>query len=806
MFNRQKQLEAEMINLGVKRYRKENLEAKQGKHESTTPAGIQFIRKGCAKVTDKIVQLMFDVENGKPINHSVEAVQKLSEIPADVCAFLALKGCVNHLSSPVKLVKVAMEVGAFIEDESRFRNFKLKNPALYGVVTRDLAKRTTNYRKQKRVLAHSSIKAGVEWQNWHTSTRVKVGQLLVELVCQATGIFEISKRNVCGHGSKYKQQYYLEITEASLAWIEGKNAMCEMLSPVKLPCIIPPKKWESVFVGGYHQYTGMNLVKSNDDAYIQQLAVTDLKEVFHAVNTVQETGWRVNSKLFEVMEQLFNSQASCSVIPEFGERTMPSPYPKTGTKEEIVEWKREATIMHTDNQRRKTKRIQFSQMIWMTRKFKDEKAFYFPHTLDFRGRLYANTAFLNPQGEDSARGLLEFSKGKPLGSSGYAWLKVHIANCFGEDKVSLEERVEWTDANWEMIIKCACDPLENKEWMDADKPWQFLRACIEIEEATFHSNGIKKDYREHISYLPITVDGSCNGLQHFSAMLRDEVGGAATNLIEHDQPQDIYEIVRTVAVDSIRSCSDSEFLFWHKCLNRALVKRPVMTTPYGATLYGMRQQIYEELKKQLDKGVSFEGIDDTTDLWPHCKFLATHIYEAIGRVVISSRQGMKWLQDVAKVLSKEDRPIFWTLPTGFIVKQKYIKSTVKKIRTILNGRTASLFAGVGNPHKMHKVRQTNGIAPNFVHSMDACHLMMTVNKARIHHDIESFAVVHDSFGTHACDIERLGVVLRETFSELYTDDVLLKFKDEQRNIELPEVPEYGQLDIKEVLDSEFFFS
>lgn len=798
MFNRQKQLEEEMVNLGVKRYRKENLEAKQGKHESTTPAGIQFIRKGCAKVTDKITQLMLDVANGKPINHPVEAVQRLSEIPTDVCAFLALKGCVNHLSSPVKLVKVAMEVGTFIEDEARFRNFKKVNPALYGVVTRDLTKRTTNYRKQKRVLAHSSIKAGVEWQNWHTGTRVRVGQLLVELVCVATGLFEIKRRNIGNPGGNQKQQYYLELTDKSIEWVEGKNSMCEMLSPVKLPCIIPPKKWESVFVGGYHLYTGLNLVKSNDDAYIQQLAVTDLKEVFHAVNTVQETGWRINARVFEVMDRLFESQASCSVIPEFGERTMPRPYPKTGTKEEIVEWKREATLMHTDNQRRKTKRIQFSQMIWMARKFKDEKAFYFPHTLDFRGRLYANTAFLNPQSEDSARGLLEFSKGKPLGSSGYAWLKVHIANCFGEDKVSLEERVEWTDEHHEDITQCGLDPLVNRLWMDADKPWQFLRACIE-----YACCGGSLDY---VSHLPITVDGSCNGLQHFSAMLRDEVGGAATNLIHYDQPQDIYEIVRSVAVDSIRSCTDNEFLFWSKCLNRALVKRPVMTTPYGATLYGMRQQIYEELKKQMDKGTHFDGIDGSTDLWPHCKFLATHIYEAIGRVVVSSRQGMKWLQDVSRVLAKEDRPIFWTLPTGFIVKQKYMKSTVKRIFTVLNGQTATLFAGVGDSHKMNKPRQTNGIAPNFVHSLDACHLMMTVNKARIHHDIESFAVVHDSFGTHACDIERLGIVLREAFSELYSDDVLLKFKEEQRNIELPEIPEYGQLDIKEVLDSEFFFS
>ena len=797
MLNRQKLLEAEMVALGVKRYRKENSEAKKGKHEATTPAGIQFIRKSCSKVSNAIDTLHKEMVSGKPIKYNVDAVKRLAELPSDVISFLALKGCINHLSTPVKLVKVALEVGGFIEDEARFRNFRETNPALFAVVSRDLAKRTTNYRKQKRVLAHSSIKAEVVWENWLPGNKVRLGQLLVELVCDATGIFEIRKQT-SQHQSK-KTVFWLEATEASLKWIDGKNSVCELLSPVKLPCIISPRQWTSVYTGGYYQYTNMNLVKSNDDTYMQQLDSSNLKEVFHAVNTVQETGWRVNAKVFEVVDRLFDSQASCSVIPEFGERHMERPYPKHGTKEEIIEWKREATLMYTDNQRRKTKRIQFSQLMWMARKFKDEKAIYFPHTLDFRGRLYANTAFLNPQGEDSARGLLEFSRGKPLGSSGYAWLKVHIANCFGEDKISLEERVEWTDEHQDDIMGCGIDPLTSRMWMDADKPWQFLRACIEF---TCCNGNV-----DYISHLPITVDGSCNGLQHFSAMLRDEVGGCATNLIPYDQPQDIYEIVREHTVTRISRDTDSEFLFWHKVLNRGLVKRPVMTTPYGATLYGMREQIHQELKKQLDKGIQFQGIDATSDLWPHCKYLASHIYEAIGEVVISSRVGMKWLQDVSRVMSKADRPIYWTLPTGFIVKQKYIKSVVKQIKTVINGRMASLYAGVlHDDQRMDKSRQVNGIAPNFVHSLDACHLMMTIVKAKDKYGIEDFSVVHDSFGTHACDIEQLGMVLRETFCELYTGDILLNFKKEQRDIKLPELPQFGELDIKEVMDSEFFFS
>jgi DNA-directed RNA polymerase len=107
---------------------------------------------------------------------------------------------------------------------------------------------------------------------------------------------------------------------------------------------------------------------------------------------------------------------------------------------------------------------------------------------------------------------------------------------------------------------------------------------------------------------------------------------------------------------------------------------------------------------------------------------------------------------------------------------------------------------------MDKSRQVNGIAPNFVHSLDACHLMKTIVSARDNHVIESFAVVHDSFGTHACDIEQLGIVLRETFVEIYKKDILKKFMEEQGDLELPSLPEYGKLNIEDVKNAEFFFS
>jgi hypothetical protein len=42
---------------------------------------------------------------------------------------------------------------------------------------------------------------------------------------------------------------------------------------------------------------------------------------------------------------------------------------------------------------------------------------------------------------------------------------------------------------------------------------------------------------EYPSSLPVHMDGSCNGLQHYAALGRDEAGGRAVNLLPADAPQ-----------------------------------------------------------------------------------------------------------------------------------------------------------------------------------------------------------------------------------------------------------------------------
>jgi DNA-directed RNA polymerase, mitochondrial len=199
------------------------------------------------------------------------------------------------------------------------------------------------------------------------------------------------------------------------------------------------------------------------------------------------------------------------------------------------------------------------------RKFRDLDKIYFPYNLDFRGRackfvhlccdsISHNILFcvltirfvwleridpipphLSNVGSDLCRGMLTFAQAKPLGKRGLFWLKVHLANFAGKDKMSFEKRAAYIDDNMENVKASVANPFsENPWWMTLDDPFQGLATCNEIVRAI--DSGDPESYE---CCLPVHMDGSCNGLQHYAALGRDTVGGKAVNLLESDGPQDV---------------------------------------------------------------------------------------------------------------------------------------------------------------------------------------------------------------------------------------------------------------------------
>jgi DNA-directed RNA polymerase len=99
--------------------------------------------------------------------------------------------------------------------------------------------------------------------------------------------------------------------------------------------------------------------------------------------------------------------------------------------------------------------------------------------------------------------------------------------------------------------------------------------------------GLLREGWGYYTHLPCAADGSCNGLQHLSAILLDEQGGRATNLVPSDVPSDIYTDVANRAEALVKKDAANGSEIAKKCLEfgitRSLTKRPVMITPYSGT-------------------------------------------------------------------------------------------------------------------------------------------------------------------------------------------------------------------------------
>jgi len=545
--------------------------------------------------------------------------------------------------------------------------------------------------------------------------------------------------------------------------------------------------------------------------YINALKDRDLSLEYQCVNALQRTPWRINEFVVDTLRQCWDSGQSWEGLPPRDNLALPkypfSKEPKYLNDEETAvfkAFKSERNKIHSYNNKSMSKRIQVERTIQLAEQYKDIEKMWYVWQLDFRGRKYPVESFLSPQNADYSKALLEFANPATITNDEEArWLAIHGANVFGVDKVSLEDREMWAYMNVDNAVDVYNDPLSNRWWQEADKPWQALAWCYEW---ALYSNA--RQFGEHFeTHLPCASDGSCNGLQHLSAMLRDLEGGKAVNLTPHDTPQDIYTDVAKRTTELLQqegTTLATELLNIGVC--RKICKRPVMIVPYSGTQHSCRDYILEALEEKC-KGNNPWG----DDFWQPATYLAKFVWKAINEVIVSAHKVMDYIKSIAKLYSKQGRPFEWETPTGLLVRQSYSNTKKLRIWTHLSGSTVKLNYRQPLEKTVDSRKSVSGASPNFTHSLDAAALTFTVDKC-LKEGITDFAMVHDSYGTHSPNMVKLNDKLREAFVEMYRDnDVLQNLYDSAVNTlaegtEIPEPPPRGTLNIEEVLQSDYFFA
>lgn len=796
------------VDLGVQRYRSEKPmpwrdAAASAKEEADLPPGKRLLVDSIKPVADALAAWIA-VANSGAAGRRHTAVPYLEQIEPMQAAYIAARTIINGASLRERWSKIATSIGQGIERHLILKRFEDEERGLFVKVERQLAK-STSAKHRNGVMKAAMRAAKFEAGEWDAATRLRVGEVMYEMFQENTGLVETVTSS---QGRKHRSIVRVKPTDACLAWLESQHARCELLAPIYMPMVVPPAPWTTPNDGGYLDRRAGNLalVKTRNRTYLEELRNVSMPAVYSAVNAIQNTPWRINKTVLDVMTQVWDAGESLGGLPAREDDLLPAKPSDIATNEGALKsWKGKAAKVYEHNARLRSKRLAMMQKIWLAEKFAPEAAIYFPHMLDFRGRVYPVVPFVHPQADDAGKALLEFAEGRPLGEYGGYWLAVHIANLFGVDKTSMDDRVQWVWDNEEKILDAALSTLDGKRfWLEADKPYCALAACIDWL-------GFKVNGEAHISHLPVAMDGSCSGIQHFSAMLRDPIGGAAVNLVPAAKPADIYTQVADVVQDRVDyDTTNPEAVAWKfDKVVRKITKQPTMTLSYGATKRGMRDQIIDAVGK-LGEDIE-NGYLQGADVYSSCNYLSNVVYDSIGDVVVAARRAMDWLQQVARVASQDGLPIHWTAPTGFPVVQEYRVPKARKVECFFGGRR-HMITLVEDGMKLDKRRQASGISPNFVHSLDAAHMMQTVNSC-VAHGITSFAMIHDSFGTHAGAIDELGYILRVKFIEQYTPDVLAEFRKEiaaqlppKLSAQLPPELQRGTLDLDSIMESEYFFA
>lgn len=732
----------------------------------------------------------------------------------EAVAFLAVRHALGVLlgPNPEGHNTLGYGIGRTVNRELVLSQFEMQNPALYHTLSRDFSRRMSkDERHRVTVFKMQAAANGIKITEWPVGAYNQVGLYLMG-VMERAGLLTVEKTEIRQGYIKLQRPVYLnpEIMER----IDQVKAYVAITAPVYGPCVEPPRDWAYQVQGGFHspRLAMRNALVHAVAAARDLVRDTDMPIVYKAVNALQRTAWKINTKVLDTVYDVSRSFHTKEIVSlaDSPKPVSPAWLTKEMKKEnftdpqmvEFLAWKRSVTDWHTERKIIASKYARFYSATRAAEFFRDYPKIYFVYFADSRGRLYPMTQGISPQGSDLGKALLHFAEGHAIPEPEQVlWFKVQGANKWGFDKATLQERASWVDDRALQILSFAVDPLNNTGWKEAGDPLQFLAWCFEYREWMDNPSTFK-------SHLPISMDGSCNGLQNLSAMFRDPVGGKATNLTANEVMEDIYKRVAEAAevrLASMLFVTPEEQAAQDKWvahgISRSAVKRAVMTTPYGVTLRTATQYIIDDYLR--------EGSGPTFDKQQYriaANVIMKAVWPAIGDVVVKGREAMDWLKKSARVIINALPPgaepmINWYTPSGFPACQAYFEHKTHQIKTHLHG--PAKIKVLSETDEPNKTQHASGLAPNFVHSMDAAHLHLTT-AAAWDAGIEDLAMIHDDYGCHAAFAPKLFNSIREEFVRMYTEhDTVASFSAKYN---LTGAPTKGTLDIQEVLKSQYFFS
>lgn len=622
----------------------------------------------------------------------------------------------------------------------------------------------------------------------------------------------------------YKYTYTCDLTSVVIQKLADRSA----IAFYPMPMTEQPLDWrldqEGNAVGGYTDYQ-FNLVRA-DQRNVNYLDFS--QQIYDSINYIQSTPWIVNKEVLTTLKS--------DLVEPIRSDFVKGEYPDVAECQYEYDLKDEVLVSKLDQSLVAELRVirkQYNDQVALYRadasdfesalgkyraiklavkiaeKYKDEEVIYFPHSYDFRGRVYPLPIGLTPQGSDAVKALLLYKNVQEVDERGVLWNYAYLASLFGDDKLDFLERAK---RGQELLLA---------DYKEADEPYQFLSHQIELQKYEVDNN--------YIPNTRIHLDACNSGSQFTSSITGDLSGCLATNVMpsyEDDKlvRKDAYMLVAEKALELtgelIKTAEDSQtkqiYEFFYELLTsdgRKICKVPVMVSNYGGTAGG-RTEILWNMFREL--GVERKWIT---------RKIAAMFSKIIGNSITGTLKGGKafeeYIHKMNNMVARNNVPVTWTTSDGFKVthlKKKELKP--KQVKCMLpNARKSTIIMKKLYSDKLSLPKMKSAISPNYIHSLDA-ELLRRVALRMKEEGIVDSDWIHDSFGSHPNDVDLMLDITKEEFADLVKRDPL-KILDDELNTqlvldsatirlladcELPRLNEFIMKDVDQIYNSDWFFS
>lgn len=815
-FQQQAELEQQMIKRGHERYKRRQQKLSHSQQEVPH----QVLTEALPNVSKAITQAIEDDAKRFYSGLGKKSLwyEELVDQDPDTLAYIGLNVCYESVMQQGTLAGTLITIGTRVELEAWSEDLKDFDKSLWQRIVGQVSKDHSSERYRLKAARIIASKAGFKHDKWSRSMKVNIASPILNAVLEASDIFELAtvEENLKTHRT-------LTLTSEAEDILKQRMFRASWAEPMFGPLVTPAKPWNAFDTGVYQDESLAALVPmirrtttEQKNAIAKDFERHGEPMYVKAINALQATPLRINKRVLDILDYCVDEKLRFGKFPELE----PPQFPKLPEDFEYLPEKTQRQLKKDQKDWHVKRRESVANMVVMhddlrtAHEMAKHESFAIGWSFDFRGRMYPVSHF-NYHRDDHVKALFEFARGKPVADEDRGWLAIHLANVGDFEKVSkasLDDRIQWVLDNEDWLRLVNDDPKGSIDlWTSADKPFQFLAAVF-----AYFDEG-------ELCHLPISLDGTNSGVQHYSLALKSEETGHMVNLVPSDKCQDVYQMVADQVTKDLAEDGSEEAQRWLDYgITRKVVKRNCMTFAYSSVERGFGDQIIEDLMQPLQRDVNYGSIQehpfgDHREQERYARFLAKFNYAAVNKVISSVSQGMAFFQSYADALAREGKSVRWRTPSAFPAVQRYTKPDIKRVKIFLYDREAKLRKQTrvtlnqdGLRYDTRKAKAA--IAPNVIHSLDAAHMQLSILWG-LDAGIKDFFLIHDSFATNAADTWTFYHCIRHAIVDMYEDNcVLSNFEYECRNrlanpdMELASVPEKGTLDVRAVLESEYCFS